>query len=440
MLRQKALFTVTLKRSNSFLIGQRYRQSTWGNVPQAPPDKILGLKDLFQADDNPNKIDLGVGAYRDNNGNPWIPLSVRHAENILYNTEKEKEYSPILGNNTFITCVQRLLFSQDAYGRRLLNDGRIATAQGLSGTGSLKILAEFLRRFNPEGPVMLPDPTWANHKSIMQYSGLRTETYRYYDCNKKSINIEGMLDDINMCKPGTVILIHLCCHNPTGADLKLEDWHKVIEILHHKELIPFFDSAYLGLCSGDPIKDLKPLFMVNKAVVERHLPTYLLAQSFAKNMGLYGERVGSFSIICSDKSEKQRVNSQLAQIVRSTYSSPPCHGSKLVSIILSNENLYSEWLTDIKTMAERLNSVRIMLFESLTNKYHSDVDWSHLLTQRGMFCLSGLTRQQVQRLRSERSIYMTPDGRISLAGINSSNLDYLARSICDVTSKKITLH
>jgi len=436
MFRQKALLNFNLGR-NRFLRKQIFFESTWSNVPQAPPDKILGLKSLFQADINPHKIDLGVGAYRDDNGKPWIPFSVRHAENILYNSEKEKEYVPILGNNTFITCVQKLLFGQDKFGRMILDDGRIATAQGLSGTGSLKILAEFLHRFNAKSPVMLPNPTWANHKSIMQYSGLRTETYRYYDAQKKSIDVDGMLTDLNRCEPGTVVLIHLCSHNPTGADLELEDWNKVIDVLHRKELIPFFDSAYLGLCSGNPIEDLKPLFKVNEAIANGLLPTYLLAQSFAKNMGLYGERVGSFSIICSNKNEKKRVNSQLSQIVRSTYSSPPCHGSKLVSIIFNNETLYSEWLRDVKTMADRLISVRAMLFQYLTSKYHSRINWDHLLRQKGMFCFSGLTRDQVEKLRTERSIYMTPDGRISLAGINSGNIDYLARSIYDITSGNI---
>ncbi|QPG73199.1 hypothetical protein FOA43_000506 [Brettanomyces nanus] len=410
-------------------------QSRWAGVPQAPSDKILGLSLLYTLDANPNKVDLGVGAYRDGNGSPWILPSVRMAEKILQDTESDKEYSPILGSPKFIQLVQKLLFAHDTSGFQLLADGRIVTAQGLSGTGSLRVLAEFLHRFHSNHHVKVPDPTWTNHLSIMKDSGLTTSAYRYYDQKSNALDFDGLLEDLSRSEEGTIVLLHLSCHNPTGVDSSPEQWDEIIKMLSERNLVPVVDTAYQGFQSGDPVKDLATLFKFNDAVAMGKIPTYLLSQSFAKNMGLYGERVGTLSVICSGPRESERVRSQLAKLIRPMYSSPPTHGSKLVETILGNEDIYNQWLNDVKTMCDRLDSMRLLLYDKLTVEYNSALDWEHIITQKGMFCYTGLNPRQVEKLRSTKSVYMTADGRISIAGICLKNIDYLARSIDEVTKE-----
>ncbi|VEU21103.1 DEKNAAC101954 [Brettanomyces naardenensis] len=409
------------------------RLSAWANVPQAPPDKILGLNILYQLDTNPNKIDLGVGAYRTDKGEPWIMPSIRMAEEILAKTETDKEYAPILGSPSFIDEVQRLLFNHDTSGYQLLADGRVVTAQGISGTGSLRVLSEFLAKFNPVCNAILPNPTWANHIAILQESGIVTSKYRYYDYKTNGLDIDGLIEDLQSADPRTVALFHLCCHNPTGVDATLEQWDQIIRVISERKLIPLLDMAYQGFESGDPIRDLRVLSKFNDAVTRGMIPTYLLAQSFAKNMGLYGERVGTLSIVCADSKEAEKVRSQLARVVRPMYSSPPTHGSKLATIVLGNTKVYRQWLKDVKKMVTRLNTMRTLLYDKLTIEYSSPVQWDHLLSQKGMFAYTGLNAEQVTKLRERKSVYMTSDGRISLAGITSGNVDYLAKSIDEVT-------
>lgn len=407
-------------------------KTTWANVPEAPADKILGLNTKFQLDNNPLKINLGVGAYRDDNGKPWILPSVRMAEKILYDTEKEKEYAPILGAPQYIEQVQRLLWGSDRYGLQLLSDGRVVTAQGVSGTGSLRVLAEFLKRFHYNQKVLVPYPTWGNHLTIMQRAGLYSDSYRYFDYKNNVLDFDGMCEDLNNCDPGTGVLLHMCCHNPTGVDATPEQWDQIVEIVVRRQLLPVLDLAYLGFGSGDPIKDLGTLNKFNEAIAKGLLPTYLMAQSFAKNMGLYGERVGSLSVVTSDAEESTRVSSQLAKVIRSMYSSPPVHGAKIVKIILGTPELYQQWLKDVKTMATRLTEMRQLLFDLLTKELANPLNWDHLLSQKGMFCFTGLSPEQVQLLR-KKGIYMTDDGRISIAGITTDNVRYLAICIDEVT-------
>lgn len=425
-----------LKNPNIRSVNLLRFQSIWAGVKSAPPDKILGLNALYAKDKNPLKIDLGVGAYRDDKGRPWILDSIKMAEAQFQKIPLRKEYLPIMGSPNFIQSVQELIFGHDTYGLNLLSNRRIVTAQGLSGTGSLRVLGEFLKFVNPDQQIALPTPTWANHRTIMERAGLKVLNYKYYDVSQNDLDINGMLSDLNNLKDGSAVLFHLCCHNPTGVDIPLHEWDQIIDILSKKSIILMLDLAYQGFSSGNPFKDLAPLHKLNEAVQTGKLSTLLLAQSFAKNMGLYGERVGSLSIVCANSNEAGRVKSQLASIIRSIYSSPPCHGSQLVEIVLNDPVIYEQWLKDVHKMAKRLSSMRMLLYKQLSAT-ETCGKWDYLLKQHGMFSYSGLSPSEVTTLREKRSIYMTSDGRISLSGIRPDNVNYLARAINKVKKKQI---
>ncbi|OUM55185.1 hypothetical protein BVG19_g4675 [[Candida] boidinii] len=407
-------------------------QSVWASVEKAPADKILGLTVLYNQDKNPEKINLGVGAYRDNEGKPWILPSVKLAEEYLSQNEENKEYVPIVGSPNFNKLIKNLLFNNDANGKKLLANDRIVTSQGISGTGSLRVLGEFVKKFHNNDNVLVPNPTWANHIAILEKSGLKTDKYKYYNFINNGFDKDGMLQDLSNAANGSIVLLHACCHNPTGVDPNLNDWDDILDKISEKKLLPILDMAYQGFGSGNPITDLNILFKFNEAVVNGKLSNFMLSQSFAKNMGLYGERVGSLSIITKDSDESVRVKSQLEKIIRPLYSSPPSHGSKLVEIILSNETIYNQWLKDVKIMSDRLNDMRKLLFDKLKNDYHNELNWDHLLNQKGMFCYTGLNQDQVSKL-IDKSVYLTSDGRISIAGIYEKNVDYLANAINEVT-------
>ncbi|AOA61675.1 Aspartate aminotransferase, mitochondrial [Komagataella phaffii CBS 7435] len=424
-----------LASGKRFFSSSSLRQvSAWAKVEKAPADKILGLTVLYNQDTNPSKINLGVGAYRDENGKPWILPSVRKAEEVLIKTEVNKEYVPITGSPKFNELIKQTLYGNDPAGKQLLEQNRIVSSQSISGTGALKVLSEFIKYFH-EGPkdVLVPNPTWANHIAILERSGLTTSKYRYYDFNTNQLDKKGLLEDLENAAEGQPVLLHACCHNPTGVDPTLEEFDEIIDVLSRKKLLPVVDMAYQGFRSGNPIDDLSLLFRFNKAVVDGRLDNFVLSQSFAKNMGLYGERVGSLSLITSDADESVRVKSQLEKVIRPIYSSPPSHGSKLVEIVLSDEAIYQQWLKDVKVMSDRLVSMRKLLYDTLKNKYNNPLDWSHLLQQKGMFCYTGLNPEQVAKL-IERSVYLTSDGRISIAGIYEQNVDYLANAIHEVTT------
>ncbi|GME77581.1 unnamed protein product [[Candida] boidinii] len=294
------------------------------------------------------------------------------------------------------------------------------------------VLGEFVKKFHNNDNVLVPNPTWANHIAILERSGLKTDKYKYYNFINNGFDKDGMLNDLSNAENGSIILLHACCHNPTGVDPNLNDWDDILNKISEKNLLPILDMAYQGFGSGNPINDLNILFKFNEAIVNGKLSNFMLSQSFAKNMGLYGERVGSLSIITKDSDESIRVKSQLEKIIRPLYSSPPSHGSKLVEIILSNENIYNQWLKDVKIMSGRLNSMRKLLFNKLKNDYKNELNWDHLLNQKGMFCYTGLNQDQVSKL-IEKSVYLTSDGRISIAGIYEKNVDYLANAINEVT-------
>lgn len=400
--------------------------SKWNDIPLAPPDKILGITEAFVKDTNGDKINLGVGAYRDNVGKPIIFPSVKQAEMVLLETETEKEYTPIIGNKNYQSLVKNFIFNnsgKDANGEKLINDGRIVTAQTISGTGSLRVIADFLARFHASKKVIVPKPTWANHIAVLTDAGLDASYYDYYDTGINGLDFDKLVASIKNTDDGSVILLHACCHNPTGMDLSNDQWDVVLDLVASKQLFPMVDMAYQGFASGDPYKDIELIRKLNLMVVDGKIPTYSLCQSFAKNMGLYGERTGSISIITESADQSKAIESQLKKLIRPMYSSPPIHGSKIVETIMSNPDLLNSWLSDLDSVVGRLNDVRSKLFQKLDGSIYN---WDHLNQQRGMFIYTGLSKDQVIKLRNEYSVYATEDGRFSISGVNDNNVDYLA--------------
>lgn len=407
----------------------------WNQIPLAPPDKILGISEAFQKDTNTKKINLGVGAYRDNSGKPIVFPSVKKAETVLLEAETNKEYTGITGSKTYQTAVKEFVFNnsgKDTNGAKLIGENRIVTAQTISGTGSLRVIADFLKRFYSSDKIIVPKPTWANHVAVFTDAGLQADYYAYYDKENNGLDFENLKKSISAAEDESIILLHACCHNPTGMDLTPEEWEEVLEIIQQKNLFPLVDMAYQGFASGSPYKDIGLIRRMNELVVEGKIPTYALCQSFAKNMGLYGERTGSISIVTESADSTAAVESQLKKLIRPMYSSPPIHGSRIVETIFSDENLLNEWLADLDAVVGRLNVVRDKLYEKLDK---TNYNWDHLLKQRGMFIYTGLTAEQVIELREKYSVYATEDGRFSISGVNEENVDYLADAINQVIKK-----
>nr|CAD7426626.1 unnamed protein product [Timema monikensis] len=444
--------------------------SWWSHVEMGPPDAILGVTEAYKRDTNPKKINLGVGAYRDDNGKPFVLPSVKKAEDKLRAKGLDHEYAPIGGSAEFCNLSINLALGD---GSEIVKNGLNATLQGISGTGSLRIGGAFLAQFFPGNKeVYLPTPSWGNHTPIFKHSGLAVKQYRYYDPKTCGFDFQGSLQDIAKIPERSIILFHACAHNPTGVDPNPEQWAEISHVVKQKNLFPFFDMAYQGFASGDVAKDA---FAVRHFVKEGH--EMVLTQSYAKNMGLYGkfyfhvvwhnlfhscrslqtsppdkhpqstpfmsfcawsihliygERAGAFSLIAGSKDEAQKTMSQLKIIVRPMYSNPPIHGARIVTEILSDAALKAEWLTDVKGMADRIISVRAKLRDNL-KKEGSQRDWSHITNQIGMFCFTGLNPQQAEKVTKDFSVYLTKDGRISMAGVTSKNVEYLAHAIHEVT-------
>ncbi|CAO1605350.1 aspartate transaminase aat1 [Xanthoria calcicola] len=385
-----------------------------------------GITEAYKKDSLPEKINLGVGAYRDDKGKPYVLPSVRSAEKKVVDSNLDKEYAGITGVPSFTKAAAVLAYSS---GSTAIKEDRVAITQSISGTGALRIGGEFLARHFPgDKKIFIPTPSWANHNAVFKDSGLQVEKYRYYNKDTIGLDFDGMVADIKAAPEGSVILLHACAHNPTGIDPTEAQWKQISDVVKEKKHYPFFDMAYQGFASGDTDRDAFP---VRHFVREGH--SLCLAQSFAKNMGLYGERVGAFSIVCDSAEEKKRVDSQVKILVRPLYSNPPVHGARIASEILNDPNLNKQWLGEVKGMAERIISMRALLKENL-EKLGSKHDWSHITSQIGMFAYTGLTPTQMNQLAQENSVYATKDGRISVAGITSGNVKRLAESIHKVTS------
>jgi len=415
----------SLQRSAAPCLTAVRNASFWSGVEMGPPDAILGVSEAFKRDNNPKKMNLGVGAYRDDNGQPFVLPSVRQAEQNVIAAKLNKEYAPIGGEGDFCKEAAKLAFGADS---SVLKDSRNVTVQGISGTGSLRIGAEFISKHWPTNrTIFLPKPTWGNHTPIFKFAGFNVGGYTYYDPSTCGLNFSGAMEDIKNIPEGSVIMLHACAHNPTGVDPTPEQWKEMSALIKQKNLLPYFDMAYQGFASGDVDKDA---FALRHFIADGH--NVLLSQSFAKNMGLYGERVGAFTVVCADGDEAARVESQIKILIRPMYSNPPRHGARIATEVMTNPELRAQWLKDVKGMADRIISMRSQLRDGLA-KNGSSRDWKHITDQIGMFAFTGMTPDQVEKITKDFSVYLTKDGRISIAGITSGNVGHLAEAMATVT-------
>jgi len=399
------------------------------DVPELPPDVVFITKTLYDNDNCPQKVDLGIGAYRDNNGKPVVLEIVRKVEKEIALEGLSKEYLEISGDPTFVKNAEKLLYGDC----RPLEEGRIAGVQSLSGTGALRVLSAFTKTALPNATVWVSDPTWANHFSILAHSNLKVAKYRYWNPDTCGLHIHGLLDDLKNAQERDVVLLHACAHNPTGVDPNLEQWEEIANVCAEKKLLPFFDIAYQGFASGDLDKDAAAVrLFVNKGF------ELLCAQSFAKNFGLYSERIGCASIICDSPNVKKAVQTQLNLIARAMYSNPPSHGSFIVDKILSNNNNKQQWIVEMKEMSSRIMKMRSLLRSKL-EELKTPGTWSHITDQIGMFCYTGLSSDQCETLMNNHHIYLLKSGRISMAGVNTNNVDYIAQAFDEVV-RKTTKH
>lgn len=401
--------------------------STWAKVPLGPPDAILGVTEAFKADSDPRKMNLGVGAYRDDSGKPYVLSCVRKAEQQIASEKLDKEYLPITGLADMVKASVRLAYGADS---SAVKGNLVAATQSISGTGALRIAGAYLQRWYPSSKtIYLPNPSWGNHTPIFRDSGLEVKQYRYFDKKTIGLDVKGMIDDLTAAPDQSIVLLHACAHNPTGVDPTQDQWKQLSQVIKRKGHLPLFDMAYQGFASGDIDRDA---FGLRHFLKDGH-QSVLCTQSYAKNMGLYGERVGAFSVVCSSTEEMKAVESQIKIIVRPMYSNPPMNGARIVSKVLNSPDLYREWLGEVKMMADRIISMRKQLKQHLVHDLKSKHNWDHITNQIGMFCFTGLTPEQVERLSKEHHVYLTKDGRISIAGISSNNVKYLAESIHAVT-------
>ncbi len=403
--------------------------SRFTHVPKAPEDAILGVTLAFKADPNPDKINVGVGAYRTDEGKPLVLEAVRRAEERMLG--KTMEYLPVIGHRPFIDKAVHLAYGDDC---EQVNAGCYAAIQALSGTGACRMAADFLSRFLPVSDafnnkplVLMPTPTWANHPAIFKDGGCDIGNYAYYDAESKSVNFDGMMASLSEAPSGAVVLLHATAHNPTGCDLNMEQWAELSELMLKKNLLPLFDNAYQGFTSGDVDADAAS---VRKFARDGH--QVVLAQSFSKNFGLYAHRVGCMSVLTETPKEGLAINSQLKIIARPSYSNAPIYGVRIVDEILGSPELEPLWRSELRGMAARIIRARRDLKHGL-EEAGSQLCWDHVVDQKGMFCYSGLTPEQVRKLREEHSVYMTANGRISMAGVTQSNYVRLAEAIHKAT-------
>eukprot|EP00238_Polyblepharides_amylifera_P004571 CAMPEP_0196580726 /NCGR_PEP_ID=MMETSP1081-20130531/30284_1 /TAXON_ID=36882 /ORGANISM="Pyramimonas amylifera, Strain CCMP720" /LENGTH=426 /DNA_ID=CAMNT_0041900683 /DNA_START=122 /DNA_END=1402 /DNA_ORIENTATION=+ len=398
--------------------------SLWSGVPQAPPDPILGITEAFKADPaTAAKLNLGVGAYRTEDGKPLVLKVVRRVEQaIVSDMSRNKEYLPMGGNAEFCKLSRALILGNDS---RAIAEKRVATVQALSGTGALRVSAEFLSKFYPNAPIFLPNPTWGNHNKIFPNGGVKIMSYRYYNPATRGLDYDGMCADLQAAPEGSIVLLHACAHNPTGVDPTPEQWAGILAVVVARRLLALFDSAYQGFASGSLDRDAQAVRMFTQAGLE-----LIICQSYAKNMGLYGERVGALSVVCKNEDNAKRVESQLKMVIRPMYSSPPAHGAAIAEMILGTPQFYEEWKVELKMMADRIILMRQMLHTEL-GKLGTPGNWRHILDQIGMFTYTGLAPKQVENMTVKHHIYMTKDGRISMAGLSSTRCSQLARAIDD---------
>jgi aromatic-amino-acid transaminase len=396
--------------------------SLFSAVEMAPRDPILGLNEQFNADTNPNKINMGVGVYFDDNGKLPLLQCVQAAEKTMMDKPTPRGYLPIDGIVAYDNAVKALVFGADS---EPVTSGRVATIQAIGGTGGLKIGADFLKRVSPNAKVLISDPSWENHRALFTNAGFDVDTYAYYDAAKRGVNFEGMLASLNTASPGTIIVLHACCHNPTGYDITSAQWDQVIAVVKAKELTPFLDMAYQGFGYG---------IAEDGAVIQKFVAaglSFFVSTSFSKSFSLYGERVGGLSVLCKDKEEAGRVLSQLKIVIRTNYSNPPIHGGAVVAAVLGNPELRALWEMELGEMRVRIKAMRQRLVDGL-KAAGVQQDMSFITSQIGMFSYSGLTKDQMVRLRNEFGVYGTDTGRMCVAALNSKNIEYVCACIAKV--------
>ncbi|KAI8581257.1 hypothetical protein K450DRAFT_233884 [Umbelopsis ramanniana AG] len=396
--------------------------SFFQQIPQAAPDAIFHLTAQYQADTDPRKVNVGVGAYRDDNLKPYILPVVKKADSILFHNQNlDHEYQPIAGQKTYTKASSKLILGEDS---PAFQQNRVVAIQTISGTGANHTAAAFLAKFHKKGAIcLLSKPTWANHKAIFNNVGIQVAEYPYWNPSTRGLDLEGMLAALEDAPEESIVLLHACAHNPTGVDPTREQWQRIADVVQKKKHFPFFDCAYQGFASGNLDQDAWAV----RYFVERGFELFV-CQSFAKNFGLYGERAGNLTVVTRTAEQAQHVLSQLEILQRSEISNPPAYGSRIVDLVLNDKQLYAEWNDNLGTMSGRIIEMRKRLFEKL-QQLQTPGTWNHIVDQIGMFSFTGLSPAQVKVLKEQYHIYMTDNGRISMAGLSSKNVDYFAESI-----------
>ena len=391
-------------------------------VEMAPRDPILGLNEQFNADTNPNKVNLGVGVYFDDNGKLPLLACVQTVEKQMTDAPKPRGYLPIDGVAAYDAAVKGLVFGTDS---EPVTSGRAITVQGIGGTGGLKIGADFLKKLSPNAKVMISDPSWENHRALFQNAGFEVESYTYYDAAARGVNFDGMLASLNAAVAGTIVVLHACCHNPTGYDITAAQWDQVVGVVKARKLTPFLDMAYQGFGYG---------ITEDGAVIGKFVAaglSFFVSTSFSKSFSLYGERVGALTVLCESKEEASRVLSQLKICIRTNYSNPQIHGATVVATVLNTPELRAQWEGELGEMRVRIKAMRQKLVDGLKAAGVKQ-DMSFITQQIGMFSYSGLSKDQMVRLREEFGVYGTDTGRMCVAALNSKNIDYVCACIAKV--------
>jgi len=403
--------------------GDLMSSSIFAAVEMAPRDPILGLNESFNADTRGTKVNLGVGVYFDDNGKIPLLAAVKAAEDVRVKAALPRGYQPIEGAPAYNQAVQNLLLGKDS---ALIANGQVITAQALGGTGALKIGADYLKRLSPNAKVYISDPSWENHRALFESAGFVVENYPYYDAATRGVDFAAMKACLNALAAGSIIVLHACCHNPTGADLSDAQWKEVVDICGARGLVPFLDMAYQGFADG-----IEADAVAVRAFSASGLQ-FFVSSSFSKSFSLYGERVGALSVITASKDESARVLSQLKRVIRTNYSNPPIHGGALVAAVLASPELRQMWENELAGMRDRIRAMRTGLVDAIKAQGVAQ-DFSFVVQQRGMFSYTGLSAAQVERMKDEFGIYAVSTGRICLAALNSKNVDYVAKAIAAVT-------
>jgi aromatic-amino-acid transaminase len=396
-------------------------QSPFAQIELAPPDPIIGLTEAFNNDPNPAKVNLGVGVYQDASGKVPVLKVVREAEARWYEQEATKSYLGIDGLPAYNKEVQKLLFGADS---QIIAEGRAITVQGIGGTGALKIGADFLRRFLPDSQVWISSPSWENHQMLFEAAGFKVNAYPYYDPETHGLDLNGMLETLKGLPAASIVVLHACCHNPTGVDLSNEQWKLVVDVIKQRGLVPFLDFAYQGFGEG-----LEADSFAVRAIAESGMPC-LIASSFSKSFALYRERIGAMTLVTSSADEAKRVLSQVKRVIRTNYSSPPSHGAQLVAMVLADAALRKQWEAELAEMRQRILEMREKFVEGLRQK-GVEQDFSFIKNQRGMFSYSGLQPEAVKALREKYSIYAVGTGRICVAAMNDKNIGGVCQAIAE---------